>query len=110
MYYNPYPTQQPYQYPYNPHYLYIRQHSYNPQYPNTFRTDFTTLIGDFFTIPNTIPDVVGGISISGGTRVFIHDVSSSGVTIVAPSKKDATCRAITVTISPETLDGVASFR
>ncbi|KAB2393469.1 hypothetical protein F8172_16980 [Bacillus cereus] len=98
MYYNPYPTQQPYQYP------------YDPQYPNTFRTDFTTLIGDFFTVPNTIPDVVGGISISGGTFVFIHDVSSSGVTIVAPSKKDATCIAISITISPETLDGVASFR
>ncbi|PFJ90834.1 hypothetical protein COI97_25945 [Bacillus cereus] len=110
MYYNPYPTQQPYQYPYNQQYPYNRQHPYNQQYPDTFRTDFTTLIGDFFTVPNTIPDVGGGISISGGTRVFIHDVSSSGVTIVAPSKNGATCRAISVTISPETLDGVASFR
>lgn len=45
MYYNPYPTQQPYQYPYN------RQHPYNQQYPDTFRTDFTTLIGDFLLYP-----------------------------------------------------------
>lgn len=77
MYFNLFPPQQSYQY------------SYNQQHPGTFRTNFNTLIGDFFTVPNTIPDVGGGISISAGTRVFIHDVSSSGVTIVAPSKQGA---------------------
>lgn len=109
MYYNSYPSSQPYHQPYERQYPYEQQYPFNQQYPNTFRTDFTTLIGDFFTVPKTIPDIGGGISISAGTRVFIHDVTPNGVFIVVPSLKGTKCRAISVTISTEILDGVGSY-
>ncbi|MCA1048128.1 hypothetical protein [Bacillus toyonensis] len=102
MYYNPYP----YDYRYN------YQYPYGSPYPyqNTFRTDFSTKIGQFFTVPQTIPDVGAGIEIYAGTRVFIHKITSSGlVTIVAPIEGGGTCRAISANVSPEALDGIGSY-